>query len=724
MIIKTKNIASQFLFQSLFAFIAIGILIFLFVFSEQKKEATKKTIQHIEKITIQTSNLNNKINYAFGEQLSAPDFVSVVSEQLISNESSLIQGMIDSLSALKEINYLKKYFNQNLILDSLINHLKNYNLLFKSYILSLKEKGNTYDGNISDAFRLSKILLTELNMAPDNGEKAAEFTKIITSYFSSPSINHFQTLYSFCEELTPFFYEYDNFDLSIIEENSLALLKKLEDIRIIDRRLYGNLNQTGQLKDLESISNKLIRLTKNINVHIHEQSIKYAGWWNRIIIGIAVLLFLFLLLTIQQFSNLLRKSSNNLINITSLFKVGDIISPIEKDENFEYKTITSNLYDLKQLLIERKNFIVELLEDKIDKNLEIYSKSDEFGLELNKLKEKLQKANQEQGERNKENDIRRYTNEGLAKFADIMRVNSNDTVALGDNLIKELVKYLNAIQGTLFLSNEENADELNMISAFAFDRKKYMQKTVKKGEGLIGTCANELKTIYLTKVPADYTLIKSGLGDTPPDQLIIIPVKHDNNLVGVMELASLNSFNEHEINLTEQIASHLASTIITVRNNTKTAQLLQKSQQQAAEMAEQEEEMRQNMEELKATQEESARREDEMQGIINAIGKTFYIIEYNSEGMIEHLNDKLVSFTEQSYESIIGKKHSDIFSNDTRVNSKLINEIIKNKKSEKFEEELNWGSKKYIYSHLISPIMSQKNEVIKLINLMTIEEKH
>ena len=92
-------------------------------------------------------------------------------------------------------------------------------------------------------------------------------------------------------------------------------------------------------------------------------------------------------------------------------------------------------------------------------------------------------------------------------------------------------------------------------------------------------------------------------------------------MLGVIEIASLNMFKNHEIEFAQEVALSLGSTLVNTRNNQRTSELLTKSQQQALEMAEQEEEMRQNMEELKATQEESTRREEEFRGIAEAIGK-------------------------------------------------------------------------------------------------------
>jgi methyl-accepting chemotaxis protein len=121
----------------------------------------------------------------------------------------------------------------------------------------------------------------------------------------------------------------------------------------------------------------------------------------------------------------------------------------------------------------------------------------------------------------------------------------------------------------------------------------------------------EAETILLTEVPANYITITSGLGKATPNCLILIPIKHENVVLGVIEMASFSVFTPNEVEFLERVGEIIASAVSSVRINTKTRFLLEQSQQQAEEMLAQEEEMRQNMEELQATQEEMSRKADE-----------------------------------------------------------------------------------------------------------------
>ena len=79
--------------------------------------------------------------------------------------------------------------------------------------------------------------------------------------------------------------------------------------------------------------------------------------------------------------------------------------------------------------------------------------------------------------------------------------------------------------------------------------KKYLKKRIEIGEGLTGTCALEKQTIFLTDIPDNYIEITSGLGDAPPRSILIVPMKTEEAIFGIIELASFNVFKAHEVQI-------------------------------------------------------------------------------------------------------------------------------------------------------------------------------
>jgi PAS domain S-box-containing protein len=296
--------------------------------------------------------------------------------------------------------------------------------------------------------------------------------------------------------------------------------------------------------------------------------------------------------------------------------------------------------------------------------LELLSNNDELGKSLIEMQKSLIKAKSEEEQRLIEERKRAWTNEGIAKFGEILHRNSNDQKYLIDELLKNFVKYLGANQGALYLLNEDSDEKhLELVGAYAWERKKLLSKKILVGEGQVGACFHENQTIYLAKVPHDYIKIGSGLGDATPTCVVIVPLKHEAGTLGVLELASFNQIADYQIEFLEKVCQSVANTISVVKINDRTRQLLEKSQEQAEQMQAQEEEMRQNMEELLATQEEMARKEHEMSLRMDAISGLAAIMEYDFNGSILSVNNKVCEITGYTREELLNKHHSILFNN-------------------------------------------------------------
>ncbi len=718
---RIKHITSRFWIHII---VSTLLLILLLVFALSASYFKKEVIRIAEvndNITSKLEILQYNYEKSLLLQKSDPAFVSTTCDKIILEQKQLIKSITDTIEKISNLPYIK-FSVEKSSLDTLYLFFDNYSIAFEKTLLSLKEMGNYNQGLavsiIAPSNQLSDVLFRNTLLS----QKSSELKQKTNSFLLSLNAESLVVLEQFCQDLKDQII-LEGIDPSQFDAPIYDLQKSLSDIKEVETRLFDPATNKGQLFDLNFFYNQTNHSYKRLSFIINKNIKNVLFYWNFWLIFFAIILIAVNFSLLFRFSRKLARQLKSLLNSTIQLSKGSLEVEFSTNAAYEFNELNLHLSTFKTHLTEKKNFVDKLLSKEFDREIELLSDKDELGAKLIALKEQMLSAKKEQEIHNKETESNRYINEGLAKFADIMRQNNNNTVALGDSLIRALVKHIEVQQGSIFLTDEENENRLNLISAFAFDRKKYLTKTIQKGEGLVGTCAVEKNTINLIEVPEEYISIKSGLGDTPPRNILIVPVMHELTLVGVVELASLKILNNYEIELTEQICASLASTIITVRNNTKTAQLLEKSQQQAAEMAEQEEEMRQNMEELKATQEESARREEELIGIIEAIGTSFFVIEYNTDGTISHINERLGRFLNQPVDSIINRKHQEVFSTKSVINSDLFSDLYKNRKSINITETLYWGNREYLYKHSISPVLNKYSEVLKIINLLTIEEK-
>jgi methyl-accepting chemotaxis protein len=239
------------------------------------------------------------------------------------------------------------------------------------------------------------------------------------------------------------------------------------------------------------------------------------------------------------------------------------------------------------------------------------SEPDKLGQSLIHMRKNLIEAS-------KREEQEKFSALGLARIGEILRAHADNLENLCDEVVEEVVKYLKASQGFIFVKEGQDHDQhLRLMAGRAWERKKYLQKTIAFGEGLVGQAAIERQTIFMTKVPSHYVSITSGLGAANPRCILIVPLKSEDEVVGVIELASFHVYEEFEIRFVEKIAESIASTIVATKNNQKNRELLDKSNLQSEQMRAQEEEIRQNMEEMQATQEEMLRKNSEIERLLN-----------------------------------------------------------------------------------------------------------
>jgi len=342
------------------------------------------------------------------------------------------------------------------------------------------------------------------------------------------------------------------------------------------------------------------------------------------------------------------------------------------------------LNESKEVIKENVEFTKQL----IDNNLESTLKDDKknvLGRSLIQLRDRLKRNREEEIFRKKEDEQRSWATEGQAKFAEILRENNSDLQKLSNNVISKLVKYLDANQGGMFLYEEDGEKRsFQLMGCYAYELERMREKIIPWGEGLIGRCGIELLPIYMTDIPEEYVNITSGLGEATPTSLFIVPMVINDELQGVIEIASFKEIEEYQKEFIEKIAEIVASTISGVKINMQTSQLLEESREQGTKLAKQEEEMRRNMDEMKMLQKEAAKQSEEFVSFSNSVNHTMIRADYNIDGVLLYANTKFLN--KLGYES------------NSEVEGKNIKNFINEKDRTWFNniwESLSKGGKHY-----------------------------
>lgn len=431
---------------------------------------------------------------------------------------------------------------------------------------------------------------------------------------------------------------------------------------------------------------------------------------------------LIMVIVLSIFTNYLTKPINKMTKLLQEVATGKI----DKNTNLDIKTgdeieVMANALSSSMVGINNKTDFARLIgTGNLDVDLTLLSEDDILGKSLIEMRDSLIKAREEENKRKSEEEKVKWANEGITLFSEILRQNNSNQAKLGDEIIKNLVWYLNATQGGLFVYNDKSEhDEYVLIAAFAFDRKRFVNKTFAKGEGLVGTCAAEKDVINLTEIPQEYIEITSGLGGANPNALLLVPLIVEEEVLGVIELTSFNKFKSYEIDLVKKLGESIASTLHSVNVNSRTTELLEKSQEQAEMMAAQEEEMRQNMEELQSTQEEASRKTFELEGLVNALNASAYLMEYDTKGYVISVNDSYQAVLGIPRDKIIGMHHStDLkLSENQRLSYDQFWADLRRGNIKKQTSKFSINGIDYTFVETYTPIYNHAGEVTKILKI-------
>lgn len=380
--------------------------------------------------------------------------------------------------------------------------------------------------------------------------------------------------------------------------NSRELELLLRDTPIVSltRKINENLNYLLDKKnqEIENISNEISRRSNELEKYI---------------ILIFCVLLIFLLVTIFFLYNYLRKFIDSISkNLEQLSKgiVPHTLNQQSKDDISRVKTNMNRLSDYLRNLtlvatrIRQKDYTTEF---------KPLNNKDELGKAIVDLQESLRNACMEQKKHRKEEAEKLWTSGSIARINDVLRSTTNRIEDIGYEIIKGIVEIIGAKVGGIFLLNDKIPPEIELLPVYAYNRKKIIRKTLMPGEGLIGRCIQENETIYLTDVPEGHLSIKSGLGEAKPVSLLIVPLKINAKAIGALELASFSEFQKYQIDFIEIIAENIAKSLVNLKNNYHTSELLKQKRDQAEKLLKQEEKMKAKMDELRLSLDTFAERE-------------------------------------------------------------------------------------------------------------------
>ena len=139
--------------------------------------------------------------------------------------------------------------------------------------------------------------------------------------------------------------------------------------------------------------------------------------------------------------------------------------------------------------------------------------------------------------------------------------------------------------------------EFSRIATYGFQRGGMSRFVL--GESLAGQAALERKRILIKNVPTGYLSVGSGLGAASPVSVVMLPILFEDQVLGVLELASLHQFSDVHLAFFDQFVPTIGVTINTIMANSRTESLLTESQRLATQLQERTDELQRQQAELR-----------------------------------------------------------------------------------------------------------------------------
>ncbi len=221
-------------------------------------------------------------------------------------------------------------------------------------------------------------------------------------------------------------------------------------------------------------------------------------------------------------------------------------------------------------------------------------------------------------------DLNKITTDNNWLLTGMSRINESlsgelEVGVVAKRCLDVMVKYLKAPAGAFYCFDGKSG-LLKLCSGVA------LPATVKREyaleEGITGYAATKKDITVIENVPASYWNIETGSGNMLPGGIVCLPLWHNDDLMGVIELVVFGKVEAGILELLRTTSNAIAVAMNAADSRTRVMQLLERVQEQKETLETQQEELRQSNEELtrqseilQASEEELRVQEEELRQV-------------------------------------------------------------------------------------------------------------
>ncbi|MEW2303640.1 HAMP domain-containing protein [Streptomyces sp. NPDC006655] len=262
-----------------------------------------------------------------------------------------------------------------------------------------------------------------------------------------------------------------------------------------------------------------------------------------------------------------------------------------------WKRLTENVNELAGNLTRQVRAIAEVASAVAEGDL-TRSITVEASGEVAELKDNINSMVGSLRETTRANQEQDWLKTNLARISGLMQ-GHRDLPVVAELIMDELAPLAAAQYGAFYLAEDTpRGHELRLVGSYGYPDDADRPTRIPVGRSLVGQVARNRRPITVEDLPEGYVTISSGLGQAVPRALMVLPIVVEEQVLGVIELASLTGFTQIHQDFLTQLMPTIGVNLNTIVANARTDELLEESQRLTSELQARSEELQVQQDEL------------------------------------------------------------------------------------------------------------------------------